>query len=503
VSSAPEPLLAIRGLAKSFGAVRVLSRVDLEVQPGEVHAVVGENGAGKSTLMKLLAGLLQPDQGEIRIAGALHAPRDPEAARRAGIALVPQEPEVVPHLTVAENLLLGSEPARFGFIDRKALRERALAALREVDHPGASLDPARLAGELPTSERQRVVIARALAQTAPRVVVFDEPTSSLTGADVERLFDIIERLRARGLAILYVSHFLEEVMRVAQRFTVLRDGGVVSSGPIAETTPRELVAAMAGESVAERTRRSPRSGGRVVLSLSDLAGKTLPRRASLELRAGEVLGLAGLVGAGRTELLRAVFGLDAVMRGELRVGAFIGPASPAARLASGVGLLSEDRKGEGLAGALSIAENLTLSRLVGSERLGRWPLVSPRRTREVAVTYVDRLGIRCRAVDQPVSELSGGNQQKVALARLLHHDVDVLLLDEPTRGIDVRSRLDVHRTIDELVEKGKAVLMVSSYLPELLTTCDRIAVMRRGELGPARPAIELDEHTILLEAAHP
>jgi ribose transport system ATP-binding protein len=287
------------------------------------------------------------------------------------------------------------------------------------------------------------------------------------------------------------------VERIAQAYTVLRDGRSVGSGRIENVTREGLVGAMAGRRVEELFPRSARSPGDVVLALDRLAGEKLPLSASLELRRGEVLGIAGLVGSGRSELLRAVFGLDPVRHGQIRVGAYLGPASPLRRLGQGVGMLSEDRKGEGLAERLSIGENLTLSDL---SRLGPLGLVLPSKRRAVARALVERLGIRCRDVDQKVQDLSGGNQQKVALARLLYHDVDVLLMDEPTRGIDVGSRASVYRIIDELAAQGKAVVVVSSYLPELLGIADRIAVMSRGQLGPARNAVDLTENALLLEA---
>jgi ribose transport system ATP-binding protein len=296
---------------------------------------------------------------------------------------------------------------------------------------------------------------------------------------------------------LYVSHFLEEVERIADRYTVLRDGKFVASGEIAATTRGELVKLMAGRDVRELFPRSARAPGELVLEVNELAGRKLPSSASLELRRGEVLGIAGLLGAGRSELLRAIFGLDVVKNGTLRVKAIVGPASPARRLAQGVGLLSEDRKGEGLAEGLTLGDNITLSNL-GS--LGSFGWVSPARRAAITRTYIERLGIRARDGEQLARDLSGGNQQKICFARLLQQETDVLLLDEPTRGVDVGSRADLYRIIDELAARGNAVLMVSSYLPELLGVCDRIAVMVRGRLGPSRPASECSEHQLLLEA---
>jgi ribose transport system ATP-binding protein len=351
--------------------------------------------------------------------------------------------------------------------------------------------------ELAPAERQLVEIARALDQEDCRLLIVDEPTSSLGEDDVERLFAALERLRNRGLSVLYVSHFLSEVRRISDRYTVLRDGKTVAEGAIGDVTNDALVAAMAGRSL-QSSSRGQRDPGEPILSLRDVAGIRLPVRASLELRRGEVLGIAGLMGSGRTELLRAIFGLDPVQRGEVRVGALSGQGTPASRLRQGVGLTSEDRAREGLALELSVAENLTLSRLAPLSRAG-WLSLS--RERRLASEWISRLGIRSSGPEQRTRELSGGNQQKLALARLLYHDVDVLLLDEPTRGIDVRSRAEIHRAIDERCARGAAVLLVSSQFEELLAVCDRIAVMHRGVLGEARPVAELSEHELVKAAA--
>jgi ribose transport system ATP-binding protein len=487
------PRLEIRALRKAFGPTIALEGVDLALAPGEILALVGENGAGKSTLLKILAGAIERDTGDVRLDGAPYRPRGPDDARRAGVAMVYQELSLCPHLTVAENVLLGAEPARFGFVRRAEMEARAARVLASL----APIDPAAQLGDLPPATQQLVEIARALAEASCRVLVLDEPTSSLAAGDVERLFAVLRRLRSDGASVLYVSHFLEEVKEIADAFVVLRDGRSVGAGRMEGTTASALVEMMAGRAVDTLFPRSERRAGEAVLEVDGLAGAHKPTRAGFVLHRGEVLGIAGLVGAGRTELLRAIFGLDPVRRGVVRVGAYVGPASPARRLAQGVGLLSEDRKDEGLAAALSIADNLTLSTL---DRMGSFGLVSARRQREAAALWIKRLGIRCQGPDQPVLHLSGGNQQKVALGRLLHHDVDVLLLDEPTRGVDVGSKAQIYASIDGLAAAGKAVLMVSSYLPELLGVCDRIAVMRRGELGPARPARDLTEHGLLMEA---
>ncbi len=493
--------LVVHGVCKSFGATTALSRVDLQADNGSVHAIVGENGAGKSTLMKILAGEFGPDAGEILLDGTRFAPRSPRDARRAGVAFVSQELAVCPHLTVAENILLGREPTRWGLVDRLEAHRIVEAALVRVagDRRPAWLRAELPVAELPVAGRQLVEIARALAMPsgACKVLILDEPTSSIGREDVERLFETIRGLRSGGVTVLYISHFLEEVVRVADRYTVLRDGASVAHGEMQSVTGSDLVEKMAGRRIEQMYRRSARQPGEVVLVLNRVAGEHKPTSASLELRRGEVLGIAGLVGAGRTELVRAIFGLDPVRSGRIRVGAVEGRASPRQRLAQGVGLLSEDRKGEGLAATLSVAENLALSRLPATGPLG---FLTPARLASLGQRWIDELGIKVREPLQPVGELSGGNQQKVALARLMHHDVDVLLLDEPTRGIDVGSKAQIYAIVDELASRGKAVILVSSYLPELLGMCDRICVMRRGELGEAHAVSACTELSLLEEA---
>jgi ribose transport system ATP-binding protein len=345
--------------------------------------------------------------------------------------------------------------------------------------------------------RQLVEIARALVGDV-RLLVLDEPTSSLTHADAQRLFGLIRRLRDRGVTVVYISHFLEEVEQVADRFTVLRDGRSVGGGPVADFSRERIVELMVGRSLNEQFPRVPHSLGEPVLELRDLAGVDLPRGVSLTLHRGEILGLAGIVGAGRTELLRAVFGLDPVRRGQVVVRSVSGPgATPRQRIGQGLGLLSEDRKGEGLALDQTIADNLTYSRLAPYRR-GGW--LDLRRRRQAVAEWIRQLRIRCAGPEQAVGELSGGSQQKVALGRLLHQEADILLLDEPTRGVDVGSKAEIYRLIGTLAAQGKAVLFVSSYLPELLGVCDTLAVMARGRLGPIRPVTAWTPEEVMAQA---
>jgi ribose transport system ATP-binding protein len=492
------PRLVARDVRKAFGPTVALGGVSFSVEAGQVHALIGENGAGKSTLMNVLAGAIGPDAGELLLDGAPYRPSSPLDARRRGVAMVHQELSLCPHLTIAENIALGAEPSRFGIVclaETRRIAESALARVADLSKRDLPLDA--IVGDLSPAAQQLVEIARALSQSSCRVLILDEPTSSLAAADVDRLFSIVRALRDQGLAVIYISHFLEEVQRIADAFTVLRDGHTVGSGAMAGARIGDIVGMMAGRAVTSLFPRSDRKPGEVVLEVTDLAGVEKPSRASLSLRRGEVLGIAGLVGAGRTELARAIFGLDRVKSGVVKVLGVVGPSSPGARLERGMDFLSEDRKGEGLATALSIADNLTMSKLRG---MGPFGLVVPSRQREVSRRWIERLGIRANDAEQPVGELSGGNQQKVALARLLYHDADVFLLDEPTRGIDVASKAQIYELIDKLASSGKAILVISSYLPELFGICDSIAVMRRGQLGEARPVRDLTEHGVLMEA---
>jgi ribose transport system ATP-binding protein len=481
--------LLLQDVRKSFGATAALRGVSLGVGEGEVHALIGENGAGKSTLMKILSGAHEADAGRIALDGAPFAPRNPHEARRAGVAMIYQELNLAPDLSVAENIVLGAEPSCLGWLRRGAMRDTARRALAELGH--GDLPPDAPVRSLSIAEQQLVEIARALA-SEPRVMIFDEPTSSLTQADAERLFAVIARLKARGVSVIYISHFLEECRRVCDRFTVLRDGESVGTGALAETPMAEIIRLMVGREVSELYPRIAHTPGEMVLRVDAGASES----GGLSVRAGEIFGLFGLVGSGRTELLRRIFGLDPMAAERIAIfGREESSASPPRRLAQGVGLLSENRKEEGLMLRRSLTENLTATRPIA--RAG-WLLRG--RERSATREWISKLSVRARDPEQAVGELSGGNQQKIALGRLLHHDAKILLLDEPTRGIDVGSKAQIYRLTGELAAQGKAVLFVSSYIPELLGVCDTIGVMCRGKLAATRPAAEWTEHT-LMEAA--
>jgi ribose transport system ATP-binding protein len=401
----------MENVSKRFGATIALDGVGLVVQAGEVHALVGENGAGKSTLMKILSGAYQADSGDLWLDGQSFLPRHPLDGRKAGVAMIYQELSLAPHLSIEENILLGIEPSKGPFLQWDEIHKRAGAAMHQLglNH----LAPSTRVATLSIAEQQLVELARAVA-VGCRVLVLDEPTSSLSRTDIERLFSLIGELRDRGYAVVYISHFLEEVKEVTDRFTVLRDGRVAASGDTSEVSTNDLAALMVGRDVKEMYTRSKRPDGSVILEISDLAGIADPKSASLELATGEVLGIAGLVGAGRTALLRVIFGLAKAQKGHLRVGAFIGPSSPNARWAQSVGMVSEDRKQEGLALNLTVADNLTLTRLEG---LGPFGLVLPSDQVEKSRSWIEQLGIKCEGPDQQVAGLSGGNQQKLALGR--------------------------------------------------------------------------------------
>ena len=491
ISPAGPPVLSMSGIHKRFGATIALDGVDFSLRPGEVHALLGENGAGKSTLMKILSGALQPDEGAMVFGGEGYAPASPHDGRRCGVSMIYQELNLAPHLTVEENIMLGREDRRAGFLRRRAARRRIAETLDSLHHPEITPDvPIR---KLSVGARQIVEIARALLDKA-RIVVMDEPTSSLTQEDTERLFQAIRRLRDAGAGIIYISHFLEEVQAVADVYTVLRDGRNVGTGSLAGISLDAIIQLMVGKPVGELFPRIPHAPGEVLLSVRGLKSGRMAEPVDLELRSGEILGLAGLIGAGRTETLRTIFGLDGPEAGRIAVTGYSGGSKPWGRIRQGLGLLSEDRQGEGLALNRSLTDNITLSRLRPYRRFG---LLSVKRRSEEAARWMETLSIKARDPQQPVASLSGGNQQKTALARLLHQQASILLLDEPTRGIDVLSKAQIYEWMGRLAAEGKGLIFVSSYFPELLGVCDRIAVFFRGQVVSLRPAGEWSDESLM------
>jgi ribose transport system ATP-binding protein len=479
VASASAPVLVAEALGKSYG-VPVLEDVSLDLRPGEVHAIVGENGAGKSTLARILAGLIRPDRGRITLRGQPFAPRRPGEAKSLGIAIVHQELSAIATLTVAETLFLDRLPARAGIIDQRRLREEARAVLDRVSL--GELHPDRHVGTLGLGQLQLVEIAAALARHCD-VLLLDEPTAALSPREADVLFTQMARLRAAGTALVLITHRLEEVARTADRISVLRDGRLVVTRPAAELSRDEIVRLMVGRDLAEPPPRPAATAGDIALRVEGLSGPCF-RDVSFEVRRGEILGLAGLMGAGRTEVLRAVFGADHATAGRV----FVGPgaatpariASPADAVRMGLALLTEDRKTQGLLLPLAVRANVTL----GSLRRAAGPFGHIRARVEdgLALSVVESLGVRTRSLDQPVGQLSGGNQQKVLLGRALLHDPAVLLLDEPTRGVDVGTRGEVHRLLRELATRGKAIVVASSEFEELSVLADHILVLARGRM---------------------
>ena len=492
------PVLRLFNICKRFGATVALAGVDLDLRPGEVHALIGENGAGKSTLMNVVAGALPPDSGQMELAGESYRPSSPRNARRQGVALIHQELSLFPHLTVWENILVGIETAPWGWLDKQSCRRRAGALLDNFSHPEIELDRPLL--ELSIGARQVVEICRALALEA-RIILMDEPTSSLQRSDVDRLFSLIRRLSDKGTSIIYISHFLNEVREVADRCTVLRDGRSVSTGELTSTSEESLITLMVGRPVQNLfPPRESRVSGELALEVRNLQVPPTLSDASFQLHRGEILGIAGLTGSGRTDMVRALFGLEVPSSGEVLVRGVKRSSEwfiPLKSIQSGIGYLSEDRKEEGLALTLSSADNVTVTRLGPCTSFG-W--IREGIQHRQALRQMERVAVRGGGPADTTWAFSGGNQQKLVLARLLHQDADIFFLDEPTRGIDISSKLEIYRIISQLAVSGKAVLMVSSDLSELFGLCHRLAVMTRGSLGPARPVGEWTSESVL-EAA--
>jgi ABC-type sugar transport system ATPase subunit len=488
--------LEMRDISKAFAGNTVLNRVNLIVRSGEVHALVGENGAGKSTLMKVLAGVYQPDDGEILIDDHAVKLTRPADALALGIAMIYQELSLAPHLTVAENIFLGREPLSFaGVINKRAMNEQAAGMLNDY---GFKLNPRSSVKSLSAAERQLVEIARATLE-AKRVIVMDEPTSSLTAQEVQDLFRLIRKLKERGLAIIYISHRLEELDFIADSVTVIRDGKAVYSGKWGELSRDQIIRHMAGRELTEifPSRKTTIGKTRLVVEKLSRAGKF--SNISFEVKAGEIVGIAGLAGAGRSELVESIFGAHPIDSGSIYLdGSKIRSLKPDTNVSLGLGLLSEDRKRTGLCLNLCLAHNLTLANVKAIVRGWR---VDQKREISIARQYIDQLHIRPPNPFKTVNRMSGGNQQKVLLGRWLFASSQVFLLDEPTRGVDVAARAEIYRTINQLAEAGAAIVMVSSDLPELLGMTDRILVMRRGRLVAELETRKTSQEEILKYAA--
>jgi monosaccharide-transporting ATPase len=495
---ADEPILEVQGVTKHFAGVMALEDVSLSLMSGEVHALVGENGAGKSTLIKVLTGVYRPDEGELRFGGKPVSFSSPRAAQDAGISTIYQEIDLIPLRSVEQNIFLGREPrTRLGLTDRRRMRRESSEVL---DRYGLDVDPKSNVRSLGLGVQQMVAIAKAVSREA-KVVIMDEPTSSLEGREVQRLFEVIEKLRADGVAVLYVSHRLDELYELCKRVTVLRDGRLVHTGELEGLSRSELIAMMLGREVGEIEAHEPPAGdgavdgGEPVLVARELTDHGSLRGVSVEVRRGETVGLAGLMGSGRTETAKAIFGAEPPDHGTVEVeDRPVRLRSPADAVPEGLAFLPEDRKADGIFPGLSIRENIVAAAL---PRLSKRGVVSRAATDKLVDTFMERLDIKASSPDQPVGELSGGNQQKVLLARCLCTEPKVLILDEPTRGIDVGAKAEVQGLIAELSEQGLAVLMISSEPEEVVQSCDRVVVLRDGAVLGTLSGDELTEDRLV------
>ncbi|MGV0820324.1 sugar ABC transporter ATP-binding protein [Martelella sp. AMO21009] len=491
----PEPLLKLESISKRYGATLALDNASFDLRAGEVHALMGENGAGKSTLMKVLAGNITRDSGRILMDGKEIEIRSARDARAHGIAIIHQELNTVPQMTVAENLSLGQEPVTgLRILDRRAMLDSAREKLATI---GSDIDPRKPLCSLSVGRQQMVEIARAIGENA-RVLVLDEPTAALSRAEAEQLYALIAKMRAEGVGLVYISHRMEEVWRLADRVTVFRDGCFVGTSRMEDTSPQEVVRMMVGRSVGHLYEHPHRSPGKSVLSVRDLSGDGVEGPVSFDVHAGEVVAMAGLVGAGRTEVARLIFGAGRRTSGTVVVnGRPSEPAGPSDAIADGIGMLPEDRKVQGLFLDHTVAANISISSLLQFVRAG---VLREKLEREAVEQEMKRLNLRSNAIRLPVKALSGGNQQKAAVARWLLRDSDVLIMDEPTRGVDIGAKREIYEMIQELAEAGKAILVISSDLPEAIGISDRVLVMRHGRIVHEMPSASATEQDVMFHA---
>lgn len=490
-----EPLLRVKGVSKRFGATRALINVDFDVLPGEVHALMGENGAGKSTLMKIISGNYQPDSGVIEVRGERVSFTGPREAQQSGIAIIHQELNTIPEMSVAENLALGREPrTRIGTLDRKRMVTEARTKLTRV---GSSVDPRRAVGTLSVGVQQMIEIARAVAEDA-RILVLDEPTAALSRTESEQLFELIRQMRADGMGLIYISHRMEEVWELADRVTVFRDGQHVATAEKEELSPQQVVKQMVGREVDHLYVHSERPTGLPKLEVSGLTNGSGIGPASMEVRAGEVVSLVGLIGAGRTELARLIYGADPARGGTVSIdGKPYRSRGPRRSIKTGISMLSEDRKSQALFLQMSVGDNQGISVLDRYSTLG---VVRRRPFLDQVRSTTERLAVRTASIRAPVSSLSGGNQQKVGIARMMLEGPDLIILDEPTRGVDIGAKHEIYEIIDRLALDGKAILVISSDLPEAIGISDRLLVMREGQIVANLDARNVSDETVMSHA---
>ncbi|MFR4350602.1 MAG: sugar ABC transporter ATP-binding protein [Roseburia sp.] len=491
-----EVILRMERIDKSFTGVHALKGVRLDLQKGEVHALMGENGAGKSTLMKVLTGIYSKDAGTIEYEGKEVEFKTPKEAQDAGIAIVHQELNMMNHLTVAQNIFIGREKMHGGFIDDKFMNREAAKLFERLN---IDIDPSVVMGELTVGKQQMCEIAKAISKDV-KLIVFDEPTAALTDAEIEELFKIIKDLRAKGLGIIYISHRMDEIKVITDRVTVMRDGEYVGTLVTADSTKEDIINMMVGRVIYEEPKQKSMvpKDAEIILRVSNLNAGNLVRDVSFELRKGEILGFAGLMGAGRTETARAIFGADPVTSGEIYVnGKKVEIKSPRDAVAAGIGYLSEDRKRYGIILDKTIAENSTMAAL---EEYTSGVFINQKKEREVSEEYVEKLKTKTPSVDTAVGNLSGGNQQKVVIAKWLVRDCDILIFDEPTRGIDVGAKSEIYHLMNELAGQGKSIIMISSELPEVLRMSDRVIVMCEGKITGEIPIEEASQKNIMTAA---
>ncbi|MWA00986.1 ATP-binding cassette domain-containing protein [Actinomadura sp. LD22] len=493
------PTLALVNVSKSFGAVRALQGVTLELHAGEVHALAGENGAGKSTVVKTFAGVHRPDAGEVRVDGEPVVFNGPADAQAAGVAVIYQEPTLFPDLSVAENIFMGRQPrAGLGRIDRRTVHAETAKLFERL---GVALDPQQPARGLSIADQQVVEIAKAISRDA-RVLIMDEPTAALTGQEVARLFNVTRTLREQGCAILFISHRLEEIFEICQRVTTLRDGTYIGTDKVEDLTADDLVRRMVGRDLDALYPKQDVTPGEVALKVSRLTREGAFTDVSFQVRRGEIVALAGLVGAGRSEVARAIFGVDRWDAGDVEVaGRKLPPGSPTAAMSAGLALVPEDRRQQGLVMDMSIERNMGLTQLRSLRKeTGRGPLISHKVERNRAADWALRLQLKYARLSDTVGVLSGGNQQKVVLAKWLATEPTVLIVDEPTRGIDVGTKAEVHRLLSELAAQDLAVLMISSDLPEVIGMADRVLVMHEGRLTAEIARADATEESVMAAA---
>ena len=488
-------LLEMRNISKSFPGVLALDNVDFDLNPGEVHALIGENGAGKSTLMKILSGAHQTDTGIIRMEGHTLKNHNPRIAQDFGISTIYQEFNLIPHLSIASNIFLGREPQHFGgFINRKIMYHETKCILAEL---GLSIDPDILVRSLNIAQQQMVEVAKALIYHA-KILIMDEPTSALTTTEIETLFATIKRIKQKGVGIIYISHRLEELFQIADRVTVLRDGKTVGMFKISEVNKKNLIRLMADRDLKEYYPRIRSKVGKTILKVSQLSRGNYLKEISFHLKQGEILGIAGLLGAGRTELARAIFGIDRFEAGKIFINDSPADiASPRKAIKAGIGFLTEDRKQLGLILKLSVKDNISLPNL---DKFSKYGFLKKKDQKNISLKFIEEFRIKTPGVNQKVINLSGGNQQKVVLSKWIARKLDILIFDEPTRGIDVTSKVEIYNLMNQLTAQGVGIIMISSELPEILGMSDRILVMHDGKITAEFDANKVTQETLLTKA---